>query len=248
MTEQIIEHKKFTMGVAPYKLLGVWSVPSQAILEANPSAYNMAMANRPKACTCSCSHCGTGIIHHFIIADKTGAEFAIGSTCVDKLNDTRLTTRVKMAEKARLKAVRAAKKEEARIARNLAVEIVLDAEREVNGGLTNRELLKQDGDKMIEAFVLSVSEVFSPIGDIIAHDKSNFARSIYSDVEYNGVLPRGGAVPILVQMMTKPVGRSNSAAYKAQYPINEAIVADIFKKIETLTDAHRVALNAHYYP
>ncbi len=42
-----VVHKSYEMGVAPYKLRGIWSGPGRGLLSANPTAYNAAMKTRP---------------------------------------------------------------------------------------------------------------------------------------------------------------------------------------------------------
>jgi hypothetical protein len=246
-TNSIIEHKHFDMGKAPYKLVGIWSSPSKASQEVNPSAYNVEMAARPKSCTHSCACCSTGIVHHFIIRDADKKEFAVGSTCIDKLNDTRLTTAAKLAENKRKKALRAIAAEKKREEQRKAEEIELEAERARNGGLTDGEIVVEHRKSLKEELLISVGEIFSPIGSALNSQNGNFVQSILSDVYNEANLPGGSAKNIIIEIMTKKAGRANSKAYKAQYPINEKSVNDIFERVAELKSNYQTALEATYY-
>lgn len=235
------------MGKAPYKLVGIWSSPSKASQEANPSAYNMEMSARPKSCTHSCACCSTGIIHHFIIRDADKKEFAVGSTCIDKLNDTRLTTAAKLAEKKRKKALRDIAAEKKREEQRKALEIELEEQRVKNGGLTDGEIIVQHRKSLKEELLMSVGEIFSPIGNALNSQTGNFVQSILSDVYNEANLPGGSAKNIIIEIMTKKVGRANSKDYKAQYPINEELVNGIFKSVAELKSKYQAALEATYY-
>lgn len=65
------------------KVVGYFSLPSISLAEANPTAYNLAMANAPVGAG-TCQHCGTGIIHHVLISTADGLS-VIGTTCAEKI-------------------------------------------------------------------------------------------------------------------------------------------------------------------
>lgn len=85
MTETLIETHPFAhLGPAPYHYRGIFVMPSKALLEANPMAYNAAIAAAPVTVG-SCHHCGTGITDHYLVEDGAGKLHAVGSSCVLKL-------------------------------------------------------------------------------------------------------------------------------------------------------------------
>jgi uncharacterized protein (DUF3820 family) len=70
--------------LANAQVIGFFSMPSPTLAEHNPTAYYMAMADMPSGAG-SCSHCGTGIMHHVIIRDETGKTRFIGTQCAEKV-------------------------------------------------------------------------------------------------------------------------------------------------------------------
>jgi hypothetical protein len=66
------------------RVIGYFSIPSTALAEANPTAYNNAMAVVPRGAG-SCQHCGMGILHHVIVKLADGSTKFIGSTCAEKV-------------------------------------------------------------------------------------------------------------------------------------------------------------------
>jgi hypothetical protein len=65
-------------------VIGFFSLPSPSLAEHNPSAYYNAMANSPSGAG-TCSHCGTGIVHHVVIRDESGKTRFIGTQCAEKV-------------------------------------------------------------------------------------------------------------------------------------------------------------------
>jgi len=70
--------------LANAQVIGFFSMPSSMLAEHNPTAYYMAMADMPRNAG-TCSHCGTGIMHHVIIRDVEGKTRFIGSQCAEKV-------------------------------------------------------------------------------------------------------------------------------------------------------------------
>ena len=73
---------KMTLQTA--RIIGFFSIPSPSLAEHNPQAYAEAMREIP-ANAGTCSHCGTGIVHHVVIVDETGKTRFIGTTCAEKV-------------------------------------------------------------------------------------------------------------------------------------------------------------------
>lgn len=95
--------EKAGLGKAPFRCVGMASIPSSSLAEANPTAYNNALAMLPKGIGCgSCQYCGTGIMHNFIIQSADDRRFVVGSDCVAKTGDAGLIQQVKR-ERVRVK-------------------------------------------------------------------------------------------------------------------------------------------------
>lgn len=101
--------EKSGCGIAPFKLIGMWQMPSKSLQEANPDAYNNAIRTAPIKGIGCCAHCWTGIIYHYIIQDVNGKQFVVGSECVNKTGDSGLISRIKEMKKEVAKVKREAK-------------------------------------------------------------------------------------------------------------------------------------------
>jgi hypothetical protein len=96
------------------QVVGFWSRPSAALAEANPQAYNAAMADAPRIDGLGfCSHCGRDIAHNVIIRDGRGKLRVIGETCAEKVG-------ISLAEIEAMKQERKDAAEAARWAREQA--------------------------------------------------------------------------------------------------------------------------------
>jgi len=95
------------------RVVGFFSLPSLWLAEHNPNAYNAAMADAPAGAG-SCSHCGTGILHHVIIRDGDGPERFIGTSCALKVGVSPEAVRYRMTsdQLAARDAQRAEKRDE----------------------------------------------------------------------------------------------------------------------------------------
>lgn len=229
--EQMVEqHKHYTMGTGTYHLVGFWAAPSKGIQEANPEAYNRAMAGRPKVCRFSCDHCGTGIQNHFIIRDSAGKDFCVGSSCIEKLGDTKLVTQAQAMERKRQREIRAEKRRQEQLTRQAAYEAELDAERERNGGLTDHELARQNREQAQNNRRMDIHEAASDVTGAL-YQAGNFGRSIARQIE-QGDMPTGNARRICIEILAKQHGRKNSKAYNEAYPTYE----DRFDAIEAAVE------------
>ena len=104
MTTELHCFEKSGLGRAPFRCVGIASIPSSSLAEQNPTAYNLAMADLPKGLHCgSCAHCGTAIMHNFIIESSDARRFVVGCDCVAKTGDAGL---IKQVRGERLRVVR----------------------------------------------------------------------------------------------------------------------------------------------
>lgn len=232
--ENVVVHKSFEIGVAPYRFEGVWSVPSRALQEANPSVYNLAWGDKPDCCHCYCEHCGTPIDHHYIVCDANGYRFSIGSSCVEKLHDYKLTTAVKEAERKRQRDLQRAKAEEkrqARIAASIAARQASDeAERQRNGGMTDFELSEQKRIADEAAAMEMAEKQFSYFLDALRGTGGSFCESIAGDIVRYNRLPERKAFDIMIEITAKfHGGRRGSKAYYAAMDTAYEIVDNLSK-------------------
>jgi len=94
--------EKAGLGTAPFYCVGMCEIPSTSLAEANPAAYQMAMAYLPHDLSIgSCAYCGMGIKYNFIVKGATGRRFVVGSECVNRTGDAGLVKTVK-AERTRI--------------------------------------------------------------------------------------------------------------------------------------------------
>lgn len=128
MSTELHCFEKSGLGRAPFRCVGIASLPSPSLIEQNVSAYNNAMAMIPKGIGCgSCAFCGTAIMHNFIIESADDQRFVVGSDCVAKTGDAGL---VKQVRAERLRVVRE-KRDATRSMRRAEREALWAAERVV---------------------------------------------------------------------------------------------------------------------
>lgn len=65
-------------------IIGYFQLPSKALAEANPDAYNHAVRALPAGAGC-CQYCGTGIVHHIVVQLSTGRKVWVGTDCAEKV-------------------------------------------------------------------------------------------------------------------------------------------------------------------
>lgn len=119
-TEGLVNEYAFEtagLGRGPFRCIGLFSIPSQALAAANPDAYNNALAQMPRGFGCgTCAFCGQAIMNCYLIRAACGATFSVGCDCVAKTGEAKL---IKAADLFRKRADRKAR-EEARAAKMAA--------------------------------------------------------------------------------------------------------------------------------
>lgn len=236
--QMVREHKHFTMGTGVYRLVGFWAAPSKSVQERNPEAYNLAMASRPKACHFSCDHCGTGIQNHFIIRDSAGKDFCVGSSCIEKLGDTRLVTQAQAMERKRQREIRAEKRRQEQLDRQAKYEAELQAQRDRNGGLTDDELARQQRERALAERKVALYEVMYDITAVL-YQAGDFGRSMSLQMQ-DGDMPTGNARRICIEILAKQHGRKNSKAYEAAYWDYEDRFEALERQVADIKAAHPV--------
>jgi len=225
---EVLVHNHYTLGEAPYSWVGIWEAPSKALLESHPHAYNIAVSRTPPCCHYSCDHCGTAINVHYILRDATGANFCVGSTCIEKLNDTKLITAAKAAGLKRDRVRRAAKKQAEQEARQAAHIAESEAQRERNGGLTDKELVQQARQLKTKAAQDRNTEITAPI--VASFGDSSFFHSLESSLR-NGDKPYGRANSIIIECLAKKTCSIRSKEFGAALDAAEIQYNDIISQL-----------------
>jgi len=220
--KQVLTHKWQSLGLgdAPFKMVGLYTLPSTDLAEKNPSAYNAQLNAMPRGYGIgSCGVCGMGLTNNYLINSADGKKFAVGCDCVGKTNDSKLIseTHAKKLKVAREKAqiARDAKNEARRVAR----EAELQAQRDRNDGLTDYEWNQKTAQDEAQARREANRSKVAYFLDHLSTD--GFAGDLRSSIE-NGVLPRGRGLTIMLSIIAKTAGRTNSKAYNAKYDEAEA--------------------------
>lgn len=209
------------LGKAPFKVVGIWTMPSRSLMEHNPEAWNNAIRSAPCAVG-SCAYCWTALSIHYIIRDAKGKQFAVGSECVRKTGDAGLVKAATVLKNKRAREISAEKREKKRVAK-------LQAERDKNGGLTNYELQEKKWEDEKKAKLEALKpfiKILSPYANRIKDGKGGFCDSIASSLR-QGKLPRGKGLGITIDILSKQSGRRNSKAYNEEYDS----LATLFEKI-----------------
>lgn len=213
MTDTIHLFQAAGLGLAPFRLEGMCQIPSTSLAEANPTAYNAALRMLPQGIGIgSCAYCGTPLTNNFLIRSRDGRLFPVGSECVRKTGDRGLTDKVKVIERERR---RAAREEERRVKAAQAeakLQMALQAERERNGGLTDREMIEREAERVREAKVA----LLAPLADAMRDGRYGFRDSVAHDMTY-GHLPSGRGRVIVQEILAKLAGRRGSKACEAEY-------------------------------
>lgn len=213
----IERHNKFHMGRAPYKFLGAWSMPSLSLQEANPQAYNNIMLHKPSCCVGCCDHCGMGIMHHMIIRDADGKRFAIGTTCIEKLHDTKLVTAAHAAmldrEKAKRAAHRIAKQELDRLRREAELQGQRDSRESGRTNAEHEKWIAAEALKSIKAYNFDIAELFILT---LLDARSEFAGDVAERIMEGRTLSPN-AERIMLEIVAKKAGRKNSKKYIAEH-------------------------------
>lgn len=220
------------VGIAPFRLVGFFSMPSMSLAETNPSGYQNAMyAAHMEAKSHginsigSCDVCGTGIHNHYVIRDAAGKKFVVGCDCVEKTNDTKLITAVKNEERLRSKAKRDAARQQKRDeerANRIALE---EKERSENGGFTLAEIAAKNREKDRLAEMEKHRTENAWLLEVLRGQSGDFVHSMIQELQQRSIQslsPR--CVSILKDIYGKSFGRGGSKAYHAAvYDFSEKI-------------------------
>lgn len=203
--KMVLVHKweELGLGTPPYKCVGMFSMPSPKIAEANPTAYNTIMQSAPQEFRIgSCSVCGMGLVNNFLIKSLDGKKFSVGCDCIKKRGDSKLIAEVEFIKKRIAREKRLVKTEEKRKQQLIQQNLILEKERLVNGGLTNAEVAKIAEEKKQTEKREYIRAELHDIFSVIDCKTSDFWKSISESLS-KGYLPYGRGWDILMSELSK---------------------------------------------
>jgi hypothetical protein len=200
------------LGKGPFQVMGCVSLPSPSLGEQNPEAYMNAMrAIPPGIGVGTCAYCGHALVNNYIIKSADEHRFVVGSECVMKAGDHMLTTELKMIQKKE-------RQEKARLRQDeLMKERVKKAEeRKVLAEAAERKLYQGfTKDQVAASTQRAKAEIMKELSFRLEDGKLGFRDSVADDMK-RGLVPRGRGRDIVIDILSKQVGRSNSKAYAAE--------------------------------
>lgn len=211
------------MGSPPFRFLYIATIPSPSLGEQNPTAYNNALAALPRdlvnGCG-TCGHCGTPIMNIHVIRNGDGKKYGVGCECIKKTGDMPLM-KASNLEKLKADRINRAKAKEAKRTAWLA-EII-----DTTTGETRQQQMERKAEESRAAYQVqqdaemvrrrTIAEELTLESEFLRDGKGGFSDSIGIDMQ-SGLLPRGGARSIVLDILAKRMGgRRNSAAYDEQF-------------------------------
>jgi hypothetical protein len=222
MCETLHPFEEAGLGESPFRFVGL-----------NKNVYSAAPGHIQAGGTCC--YCGQGIMWECTIRSNDGKLFTVGCDCVAKLDraDNRLVAAV---HRAKLKAERDKRdaEREARWAENRAKrEAELQAQRDRNGGLTDRELVERQemlAAKEKEAELAAGNAWLISVLKAVEY-RSDFIQSMIDTLHRGtvaGLSPR--CQSILKDIYAKHHGRRGSKKYDAAEQEFESRIEECISK------------------
>jgi len=180
------------MNLANAIVVGYFSLPAPSLAEANPTAYNLAMAEAPAGAG-SCAHCGMGILHH-VVVETEGVRAFIGTTCALKVGEEPVRRCVREGKTSDQIAALDAKRETERLAFAASV-------------------------KAEEARVAKRSEEFADLLKILRTQGSDFCSSLADQLARGPLSERQaycGAKAVFGRETKKNTGQWNAFFYRCR--------------------------------
>lgn len=225
MEEKIHVFELADLGKAPFKCIGLYSIPSPTLAEANPDAYNNALRDMPQGFRCgTCSYCGQPIMNNYLIKSSDGKTFSVGCECVMKTYDNGMINKVKAIKSKLAREAREKKRMEQRKAEEAE-------QRKRNGGLTDWEIqVKKNEEKRMEAIRIKETRIrlLSDLVERMRDGKGGFRDSVAAGMR-DGDIPFGRGRDIACDILAKQCGRQNSKEYELEYDRVENIFCQVEK-------------------
>lgn len=217
MSEMVHKFTIAGLGNAPFRLTGIYELPPKSLAEANPTAYNNALAALPKGVGFgTCHYCGTGIMKNFEITSADGKRSVVGCDCIRKAGDHGLIKAVSLVERdkrrAKAAAARQVKMDAYRAARE-AAQAEARAEAEANRPAFDEAFtaLRANNAPIIE--VLSLKTTTSHFCADMVKALCGHQAEMRMPKRVNDLYPR--AQEIIRDIYAKAAGRSGSKAHEA---------------------------------
>jgi hypothetical protein len=208
------------MGCGPYRFLRTYSIPSAFLAEHNPTGYQAALQEMPKGLAngCgTCGHCGRPIRLVCIVKDANGAEWGVGSSCIEKTGDKALGDPAKVAVAKATKAARLAKAQDLKEAkRKLWLAMIDPITGETNGARLERENREREA---IAAERKALREAEGARWDwlcVVIETTGDWGKRCAATIRA-GDVPRRDTrfLDVLGDIFARQAGRRGSAAYQA---------------------------------
>jgi hypothetical protein len=213
MNENLHPFEASGCGTGPFSFVGIATIPSPSLGEANPDAFNNALKALPKldgGCG-TCRHCGMAIMVICIVEDSRGRRFGVGSDCIEKVNDDSLGVPAKIAVQRRrremARARREAKRQEERaawLASPAGQDFTRKRDERIARHAAEKKLAQEKAAKL--DFLKPLLQELSP--------RSGFCRSVLDGLNSEWPsLPFDRGMEILCDIWAKAHGRRGSKAF-----------------------------------
>lgn len=234
MTEKTIHiFENAGMGKAPFRVVGLYSIPSPSLAEHNPSAYNAQLQAMPKNVACgSCYYCHAALVHNFIIESSDKKLSVVGCDCVAKVNDSGLVKQVKLLQKQQRDELRRKQMEEKHLNE-------IEKQRKANGGLTNEEVLLKKKNEAIarrEPLEGEIVEMLTPFIKALGNANGEFCDSMRRALQNCNLELSNNCLRLIIEISAKEAGRKGSKKYEQRYDELEPIMLKALEKYKELPD------------
>lgn len=228
MATEVNRWESMGLGKAPFKVVGMYELPSKSLAEHNPTAYENALRGAPHGFRPgTCGVCGTALTLNYMIQSADGQKFCVGCECVQKTGDTRVVKEMDAERRKRNRELAREKREAKRLAREAEREVV---ERAQYGGKTRAEV-RIEANQLWQAHMDGASAraaaILAPIASLIddGQDGASFCSSIAASMR-NGEVPRGRGYSLAIEIAAKARtgARRGSKAYEAAYDELERVM------------------------
>lgn len=200
--------ERSNLGSAPFRCVGVYSLPSPGLAAQNPEAYQAALRQMPQGYGCgSCAHCGMPLVNNYLIHSSDGRKFSVGCECVAKTGDKALGTEVDRERLALDRAKRAAARQRKWDAyrQSDAFQQQAREREEAERRREEEEAAKRAAVRQMYAFLLPA---------LRGANQTEFIRGIVQQIEEGSLRPGDRLHDILSDIYARSFGRRNTKAYE----------------------------------
>lgn len=168
MTTALHPFEQSQLGKAPFRFVTMIAIPSPALCEQNPNAYNAAvreashLAQHYGVHIGTCNHCGMGIMANYVIQSADSRRSVVGCDCVRKTEwaGADLVRAVDKAERARRTTVRKAATERRKLSKAADRRAVMRTKRaewaRANGDVTKILIARRNSNPFLRSLLVNV--------------------------------------------------------------------------------------------